>query len=287
LSTEAEYLGEFTNLRSQPFWKGWNNDKLRLIAAMALVSGGGGGGGTSDASAALQSAGNVSLGSIDTKLNSLATSALQSAGNISLGSIDTKLNSLATSALQSAGNVSLGSIDANLINGNLKTQIIDTARATYAACINLTLVPTANDVFGIIGSATRTIKITRFSVNIQGTSVTRALIFLVKRAVLAAGGTLVAVPASRLDSANPPATATVNFYSANPTAAVGFNIRQTRILVPLVTSLVDEAQEEFRFGDGTMQPVVLRGVNESLWLNMGGVTPTGGNLTAYIEWTEE
>jgi len=64
------------------------------------------------ATAALQTAGNNSLASIDSKIPSgLATSAKQDTGNSSLSSIDTKLTSQATAALQTAGNASLTSID--------------------------------------------------------------------------------------------------------------------------------------------------------------------------------
>ena len=42
----------------------------------------------------------------------------------------------------------------------------------------------------------------------------------------------------------------------------------------------------WEFSDPGQQPVVLRGVNENLVINLGGVTVAGPVASAYVEWTE-
>lgn len=128
-----------------------------------ISSGGGGGGGTVTqgpagsalqswymrdgsgllATAALQTTGNSSLSSIDTKLTVVATAALQTSGNASLTTIATsgatsalqtsgnatlttissKLTDVSTAALQTSGNASLASIDSKLTDGSQLTKI--------------------------------------------------------------------------------------------------------------------------------------------------------------------
>ena len=87
----------------------------------------------------LQTTGNTSLSSIDTKLTNNATTTLQTTGNTSLSSIDTKLtttntslNSIdtklinnATTTLQTTGNTSLSSIDTKLTTTNASLASID------------------------------------------------------------------------------------------------------------------------------------------------------------------
>jgi hypothetical protein len=67
MATQAQYIAEYNNLRSQAFWDGVNSEQLKTIAALSLI-GAAAGGSTSDATAANQVTGNNSLSSIDTKL---------------------------------------------------------------------------------------------------------------------------------------------------------------------------------------------------------------------------
>jgi hypothetical protein len=69
---------------------------------------------TGASTSALQTTGNSSLSSIDTKLTNNATTTLQTTGNSSLSSIDTKLTNNATTTLQTTGNTSLGNIDTKI-----------------------------------------------------------------------------------------------------------------------------------------------------------------------------
>jgi hypothetical protein len=108
---------------------------------------------------ALQTTGNSSLSSIDTKLSSQATAANQATGNASLSSIDTQLNSQATAANQSTGNSSLSSIDtkltsqataANQSTGNSSLSSIDTKLTSQATASNQTASQT------LLGAVTET-----------------------------------------------------------------------------------------------------------------------------------
>jgi hypothetical protein len=112
---------------------------------------------TGAATSALQTVGNGSLSSIDTKLSSQATAAKQDTGNASLASIDTKLTSQATAAKQDTGNGSLASIDTKLTSqataskqdtGNASLASIDTkidSLATQATLASLNSKVTAVD----------------------------------------------------------------------------------------------------------------------------------------------
>lgn len=37
MTTEAQYLAEFNNIRNQNFWNGWSSEQLRTIAAISLI----------------------------------------------------------------------------------------------------------------------------------------------------------------------------------------------------------------------------------------------------------
>lgn len=170
-----------------------------------------------------------------------------------------------------------------------KMQLASPAQATYAAAVTIAAVTAATDLFGITGSASKIVRVTRFSANFLAGAVSRLPIALIKRSSNNAGGTIVNANIVPLDSTNPAATATVNGYTANPTT-LGTNlgdVRKTRVLVPVGTTAVDEFQEEFCFGNSIAQPVVLRGTTESLWLNLGAANGAGTSVVCYVEWTEE
>lgn len=145
------------------------------------------------------------------------------------------------------------------------------------------------DLAWIRGSATKTIKVYKVVCSGSGSTAQQATLSIIKRSTANTGGTAVTVTAAPFDSLHAAATAVVQRYTADPTegTAVG-TIAAQRKLFPLAGS-GSVARESVEFDlSGDIAPVVLRGVNESLALNLsagsGNFTPT---ISGYIMFSEE
>ena len=159
---------------------------------------------------------------------------------------------------------------------------------TYsAAAVNFILAAASTDVFMISGSATKTIKITLVAITMTTTSGSPLKVSpqLIKRSTLNTGAS-VAVTNVPHDSLSAAATASVKNYVVNPTllgTAIG-TLRVENISVNMQGVLGGAAM--WKFTEIGEQPIVLRGVNENLVINLGGATVTGPVASAYVEWTE-
>jgi len=176
--------------------------------------------------------------------------------------------------------------------------VLDSWKSTYTASVT-NYIPYANatDVVCISGSATKTIRIYRVHIsgtaNPANTTNTNYDIFLIKRSTLNTGDTPTAVASIPHDSANPAATAAVTRYSSLPVlgTAVG-TVRQESLFVSTGSKGGDNPVQPGSFVDmefathPNLQPIVLRGVNESLCLNFNGISILA-NLEIDIMWTEE
>jgi hypothetical protein len=113
------------------------------------------------ATAAKQDTGNVSLGSIDTKLSSQATAAKQDTGNVSLGSIDTKLTSQATAANQTSANTKLDTIITNTSNtasAAAKLGIVDMLDTPFLDCSSTNIPASASNSLQVVASTAAIIR---------------------------------------------------------------------------------------------------------------------------------
>ena len=161
---------------------------------------------------------------------------------------------------------------------------------TYRA-INGDVVPAATptDVIVLVGSATKTIMITKFEITPTATANGSLDFYVYKRTTADTGGTSTATTITLNDSSNPAATAVAKLYSANPSAVgTGSLVGATRVTLaaksPNGIAIQTWAES---FGTGNQQPIVLRGVNESLCINLGGQTmPTGIDIYFTLEWVE-
>ena len=161
---------------------------------------------------------------------------------------------------------------------------------TYRA-INGDVVPAATptDVIVLVGSATKTIMITKFEITPTATANGSLDFYVYKRTTADTGGTSTATTITLNDSSNPAATAVAKLYSANPSAlGTGSLVGATRVTLaaksPNGIAIQTWAES---FGTGNQQPIVLRGVNESLCINLGGQTmPTGIDIYFTLEWVE-
>lgn len=167
-------------------------------------------------------------------------------------------------------------------------------RNTYSAVFT-GLVPAASatDVVCIAGSATKTIKLQYFEVSGTAGTLVTVPVFLAKRATADTGGTAAsgnALPvASKMDSNNGAATATLVSYTANPTIndASPLLIRAGTVTFPVTTAGTTNSRLNWAFGDAGGQAVVLRGAAQQLCLNLSAISVTTGLLAGSIQWVEE
>jgi hypothetical protein len=188
-----------------------------------------------------------------------------------------------------------GTANGTLRASNTGTQVIyvsqlDGRRSTYTAyTAAFTAATTATDIFTIQGSATKIIRILRVEIYVTQTTAAAGNIFLIKRSAANTGGTSVAATRAPFDSVSAAATATVQHYTANPTAlgaSVG-NIRAFRGIVPAPTTVINNPVASWEFGTKSGSAIVLRNINELLAVNLSGVTITGNSFIIGCEWTEE
>jgi hypothetical protein len=162
-------------------------------------------------------------------------------------------------------------------------------KQSYSAGFSsITLAAAATDVFTIIGSATKTIRITFIEISCTTTAVSGIAVpvSLIKRSTADTAGTSTTATVVPNDSTNAAGTAVVRSYTANPTlgTTVG-NMRTDRFQITAAGA--SENKIEWSFGVRPAQAIVLRGVAEQLCLNFGGATITNPLASFAIEWTEE
>lgn len=145
----------------------------------------------------------------------------------------------------------------------------------------------ATDIFTISGSASKTIRIHKIDVTGTTTSGSpiKITICLQKRSTANTGGTSVTRTNVPHDSSNAAATAEVKSYTANPT--LGTLVGNVRcVTTSFQASGITDTVLMWEFADDGGQPIILRGVNESLVVNFNGTTVTGGVVSISVEWSE-
>lgn len=157
--------------------------------------------------------------------------------------------------------------------------------AYSAGVTNFTIATNATDVFNIIGSATKTVRITRIRVSGSTTSGSpvKVGVQVIKRSTLNTGGTRVATTMAPHDSTSGAATANVGHYTANPTAlgtSVGV-VRTVHIAFNQNGMTGGDILWDFRH-----QPVILRGNTQQLCVNFNATSVTGSLISIDVEWTE-
>lgn len=131
----------------------------------------------------------------------------------------------------------------------------------------------SGDVVEIIGSVTTIVRVLAVTISKPSAS---QVFTLVKRSTAATGGTSANATLVPMDSGNAAATAVVKNYSADPTegTVVGTIYRQTLATTDVVT---------LDFANSNGQPVVLRGIAQTLCINVGGAT----NFDCIISFIEQ
>lgn len=164
--------------------------------------------------------------------------------------------------------------------------------STYHAAVPFTPAVTASkDVFTIVGSASKTVRVTRFSCT--GTSTAAASIPVVLNKYLTAattGGTATTATAVPADSNDSAATAVVKAYTAAGTVGTGGAAIRSSLLqtgLPAGNAQVPLTWD-FSGRVPTRAGVILRGVNQALALTVGASALSAGTaLNCDVEWTEQ
>jgi hypothetical protein len=181
--------------------------------------------------------------------------------------------------------------------GNL---LIPHSKATYFATGNFVPAATPTDMVTIFGSASKTVKVVSFRINMNSTAAGSAYLRLIKRATANGGGTFTAVTSVLADSADPAATAIAGHYTVNP-ASLGTNLGNvchynlaSPVLVPgNFAGVVREAGfDMLQWGFSNIadqcKPITLHGGGEGLCLNGNSAALLAGQTHSWsIVWTEE
>lgn len=210
------------------------------------------------------------------------------------------MNRFRTTALALVGVVAIGALaQAQQVPGAGSTinavfnMIYDasTMKPSYRATGKIATVASATDVCALQGSATKMVKLRRVQLSTVATTAIAEPVAFIKRSTAASAGGGVQQTVVPMDSINVltngtnSGTATLETWTANPTVGTTVGaLADPTLLWSNATTI--QPYTEFTFGQ-LASPVVLRGVAESLTLNLNGVTIAGGNLTCTFEWTEE
>lgn len=190
---------------------------------------------------------------------------------------------------------SAGTANATVRGSNVHSPVsivatIDGNKATYSAAITgLVFAASATDIFTISGSASKLVRVASIVMTATQTVGGRRDVQLVKRSTANTGGASTLPTVVPHDSADPPGTAVVAAYTANPTLGtlVG-RFRSRRALIDAAGASGGTADcTSWDLGTRNSKAGVLRGVAESFGVNMNGVTSTGNNCAVCVEWTEE
>ena len=162
-------------------------------------------------------------------------------------------------------------------------------KATYSASVTaLAPAATATDIFTIIGSGTKTIRVTRIQISGVATAAGAYDVQLVKRSTADTLGTSTAPTLIPHDSNDAAATSVVAAYTANPTLGTAVGVLQVKkITVSTVAGAIPIVPTEFRPAPNERAIAVLRGAAQQLCVNLNGVTMTGGSLSLDVSFTEE
>lgn len=174
--------------------------------------------------------------------------------------------------------------------GAQKTVTEPSLKATFTACNPQYTVPaTPNDMVTFFGSGSKITKILRIELLTEQTTAGTNLIYLYRRTGTPTGSANT-VTAFQHDTSSAAATATMSYYTTDPTVGAG----TTKFLdgwdtqAPAAGSNIQPNWREV-FNASTMgAPIVLRSASEGIAFNFNDVAlPAGFKIQARITWTEE
>ena len=193
------------------------------------------------------------------------------------------------------GGLTGGAAISTVANGFQAQDIVnaENLRPTYFIALQGFATGAVNtDCFCLIGSATKVVRVTRIRFSMTATTAVEVNLQLIKRSTANAGGSLGVAVNGSMDSNDAAATATNLAYTANATTLgtpVGTAVRSDRYAAEVGTTPATQQPQivEWIFGEPNCKPPILRGVAQSVCVNLGGATIAGGEVNISIEWTED
>lgn len=168
----------------------------------------------------------------------------------------------------------------------------DPYRAAYGYSVvgYSTIAANPTDVFTIAGNAGKTIRVRQIQISGYATAASSTQLNIIRRSTANTGGTSSNPTPGKRDINDDAATATLTFYSANPsglgTSAGTIDGGRLGLVASTGASQVDRMN--FQYGWLNEKAPVLRGASDILALNFGGVAlASGAVLDIAIWWTEE
>lgn len=162
-------------------------------------------------------------------------------------------------------------------------------RPTYAAGASFTFPQTgAGDAACLVGSATKTIRLTKVRVSGTDTTAQSAVMNLVKRTVASTGGTATQPSIGSYDSVNGAATAVMNAYTIVNTPGAGVTINSGLVNLLAATTATSVLEQTYAPQNFLDQQLTLRGVAQSFCVNFPNALSTAAAaLNVTFEWTEQ
>jgi hypothetical protein len=168
-----------------------------------------------------------------------------------------------------------------------------TMKPTYSATSNITLASATQDFCLLTGSATKTVKVRRVALSGIASAVVSDPVYIMKRSTVPTSGTGTKPTIGPYDSTNSltgstsnAATAVAEVFTANPTSGTLVAEIASRYFTFGNLSTGVGALTEFAFGD-LGSPIVLRGITQSVAVNLAGLTFASAQVSCTFEWTEE
>lgn len=194
------------------------------------------------------------------------------------------------SHLRDATNTYTASVDVN----NRLQVTTEGSRTTYRyAGLSFAPVATPTDIIEIIGSATKTVRVKRVKLEGAATAAGNMPASLVRRSAVPTIGSAVrtAITAAKHDSGDAAATAvvstigTANFGTVGTTAGI---VAAGLLQMSALATGLGVSPLVWDFSTRNDKPLILRGVAESLCINMAGAAiPSGGVIHYEIELEED
>jgi len=178
------------------------------------------------------------------------------------------------------------------IGANNEPQLVG-KQATYSIVVpDYAPYATPTDIFVLIGSATKTIRITEIRISGSATAAAQLDLYVYKRTADNTAGTRASVAANicQYDSLDDAATAVPYTYSVIPTVlGAGKLIRGViRHYFSALATATAKTEYNLSFLNNKSKSIILRGVTEALAINLGGAAvPAGLQLYINVEWVEE
>ncbi len=174
----------------------------------------------------------------------------------------------------------------------VSSHTLDGNKTTYVSATSARSPGTAatTAIAQLIGSATKTMRLTRVLISFtEATAVAVYNVKLVKTSAAATGGTASTETVLPMDSADAAGTGVAKFFTVTPTAGTLVGVIAVAKLYGSITATFTTVDRiEWNFGRAGAKCPVLRGVAETLEINIGSATPANaGAWDIAWEWTEE